>query len=989
MTLSIEKALATLGIKNGFNSDNPPKMKLIQKRFYQLSLLHHPDRPGGDNLVQQKIAEAYKLIGEYIEKNFDAKDDSEEEAARQVYKDFNFKNVKENLFSFTIKIDNDHSFFWESVLTKHYGPPIDRNTNGKHWKHKSYTDDNSNTGDISIGKWHIPKKDKQSKVLIQCNVSTNFLTAHFVSEHFPKLLAEVKELAATKSIDSNSPPYPCKKCDYKTNTKSQLQSHMKRVHKNPGALTIVSKTSSQIPAPFNVLPPTPTVPEPFKCYICPNAFYNQGEWDAHAKIAHDFKCDFCNEPFLTKSYLEEHLESTHVLSPLKSHPTMKCDHCPYSATLNRSLKTHMKKHHFFKCTLCESTFTSKDDLEHHLKSNHANNQAIVNLNLLKQLSCNDCIYKTYHKEALDTHIKEMHALPVKNSTFHCEFCPFSTTTRTKLLQHNTTTHAHASLKCDQCAFISTSQFALDLHVVNKHDPTQDSQLNQSEGSIQIREELCSPINQQEFSTHTCSLCGITFPLQQDLDSHIHRRHPPHHDLSNTLDSPHQSKNHHLSLLLEEQMDMAQTLKQIKDSFDAQLNILREGQTAIQANQDALKEAIKQISDDNAIYHTNTASKFNSLQEDIQKQISILSSSLSSPTTMSPTPSATPAYQPATSSTTHINPAAIQVHTTIASAVSTLRSDTPKTSTTPSTYTTIKSSRLETSKRPKVLFIADSIGSNADIRHLEEATNSLIYTEKAYGATYKVDALFPNKNFSAAAMNAPSKRPYSYAILQGSSTDITNLDTSAGDSNIEFLKQEVAIASKNMISAAKTILHRNKNIKKVLVLTRTPRFDPHSVDPHNLKGKLSEYGNLVLKEELDKSDMKNQIFLGIHTLPQHFQDNLYGQPHDHRFDGIHLNGPDGRNHYTRSLCNILQHFLFEYSRESHNHIIPPLSKPPAPTNPPTAGLSLPSSRSTSASSSQARRKPDTVIIDIESFPFFEDQLPVYSIPTFNPFSILGN
>ena len=142
-----------------------------------------------------------------------------------MYKDFNFKNVKENLFSFTIKIDNDHSFFWDSVLTKHYGPPIDRNTNGKHWKHKSYTDDNSNTGDISIGKWHIPKKDKQSKVLIQCNVSTNFLTAHFVSEHFPKLLAEVKELAATKSIDSNSPPYPCKKCDYKTNTKGQLQSH--------------------------------------------------------------------------------------------------------------------------------------------------------------------------------------------------------------------------------------------------------------------------------------------------------------------------------------------------------------------------------------------------------------------------------------------------------------------------------------------------------------------------------------------------------------------------------------------------------------------------------------------------------------------------------------------------------------------------------------------------------------------------------------------
>ena len=106
MTLSIEKALATLGIKNDFDSGKPPTMKSIQKRFYQLSLLHYPNRPGGDNLVQQKIAEAYKVIGDYIEKNFEAKDDSEEEVAWQVYEDFNFKNVKENLFSFTIRIDD-------------------------------------------------------------------------------------------------------------------------------------------------------------------------------------------------------------------------------------------------------------------------------------------------------------------------------------------------------------------------------------------------------------------------------------------------------------------------------------------------------------------------------------------------------------------------------------------------------------------------------------------------------------------------------------------------------------------------------------------------------------------------------------------------------------------------------------------------------------------------------------------------------------------
>ena len=140
-----------------------------------------------------------------------------------------------------------------------------------------------------------------------------------------------------------------------------------------------------------------------------------------------------------------------------------------------------------------------------MKSTHANKEAVVNINLLKKFSCNDCRYTAYQKDALDKHIKEIHALPVKNSTFHCEFCPFSTTTRTKLLQHNTTTHAHASLECDQCAFISTSQFALDLHIVNKHDPTQHSQLNHLEDSTPSKEEPYFPLNHQEVPAQDSSI----------------------------------------------------------------------------------------------------------------------------------------------------------------------------------------------------------------------------------------------------------------------------------------------------------------------------------------------------------------------------------------------------------------------------------------------------------------------------------------------------
>ena len=128
-----------------------------------------------------------------------------------------------------------------------------------------------------------------------------------------------------------------------------------------------------------------------------------------------------------------------------------------------------------------------------------------------------------------------------------------------------------------------------------------------------------------------------------------------------------------------------------------------------------------------------------------------------------------------------------------------------------------------------------------MRHLEEATNTLIYKEAAYGAGYKANAFKPNQNFIQASMNLPTKRDYSYAVLQGSSIDVSNLDTNA---NIEFLKQEVFIASQNMISAARNIVLTNPRIQKVLILDRPPRFDPLATDSANLKPKLSEYANEV-------------------------------------------------------------------------------------------------------------------------------------------------
>ena len=360
---------------------------------------------------------------------------------------------------------------------------------------------------------------------------------------------------------------------------------------------------------------------------------------------------------------------------------------------------------------------------------------------------------------------------------------------------------HAKLKCDQCPFTSASQFSHTLHKEQNH-PQPEAQI-----------------------LHPCHLCGMTFAIVSDLESHIQRRH------TETV-LPAKSSDHSFSILLEEQIDMALTLKEFKESVSAKLSV-------IQNEQEALKVNIKQLLDDNAVFRSSSITLFESLQSNLHDQISKMSSTFAAKTSppqhsseVPPqnSPSTSPASPPPSSSS---GPAASfpsfsKTSPSTRSSLEDPRTDTnmnnnnnfttpapppnctppPQTSTPPRTsapphtsasprnpdqHQQSKSVRLLTSKRPKVLYIADSIGSIADIRHLEEATNTLIYSKKAFGASYKADAYKPNENFVYVAKNAAPKRNYSFAVLQGSSTDITNLQTSSPNHNLEFLKKEVIIA----------------------------------------------------------------------------------------------------------------------------------------------------------------------------------------------------
>ena len=93
---------------------------------------------------------------------------------------------------------------------------------------------------------------------------------------------------------------------------------------------------------------------------------------------------------------------------------------------------------------------------------------------------------------------------------------------------------------------------------------------------------------------------MTFSNADDLDSHVRRRHT--HSEQQDPQPTQSSSNDNLSRILEEQTDIAQTLKVMQESIFAQLS-------EIQKNQIFFKDSLNQLS----LSHTNQSKCIKNIQ----------------------------------------------------------------------------------------------------------------------------------------------------------------------------------------------------------------------------------------------------------------------------------------------------------------------------------------------------------------------------------------
>ena len=221
------------------NFDNIPSMKELNSRYRKLALIKHPDKNGNSIAAKedfQNLLKFYKVLGDYIlsQENNGNLDDEEKDNI-DIFRHFNFD--QKNKFSHTINIENDYANAWKIVLTNKFGDPQDSNEHGLIFKHHNFAF-NVEIVPITITLWIMPKKDNQSKLLIQSQ--KQLANDEFTLKDLPELYTEVRKAVLTeknkftsdivtraKSGRVGRPPKSDPKQGVKALTKRKLTCHEK------------------------------------------------------------------------------------------------------------------------------------------------------------------------------------------------------------------------------------------------------------------------------------------------------------------------------------------------------------------------------------------------------------------------------------------------------------------------------------------------------------------------------------------------------------------------------------------------------------------------------------------------------------------------------------------------------------------------------------------------------------------------------------------
>ena len=207
-------------------------------------------------------------------------------------------------------------------------------------------------------------------------------------------------------------------------------------------------------------------------------------------------------------------------------------------------------------------------------------------------------------------------------------------------------------------------------------------------------------------------------------------------------------------------------------------------------------------------------------------------------------------------------------------------------------------------------VGDSHLKSLNLRMVEKVTGGRLFTpwvtrpkeDRAYCSTRSwPNAKFPNNNLTEKVPELHRARTYSNMIIQAPCNNIFNLSVMPQAGNKEEMYWLVEQSSRNTIKVVVDALKEFPSLHKLILMERLARVDSLSA--------VSDYSNFVIRLLAAKSEFKDNIVFGSHSLLECDTDaktvNMFGPSSSPRSDGIHLRGHHGMQLHTDSVILIVK------------------------------------------------------------------------------------
>lgn len=231
-----------------------------------------------------------------------------------------------------------------------------------------------------------------------------------------------------------------------------------------------------------------------------------------------------NESGQTKEDLvEEHNERTGKVS--NKHQIFSCPSCAFKCYQKRALASHEKrgclKPDEVQCTMCSFVAKCKMSLTRHILYVH--NKKKFGVAKPKRLHCQHCTFTCKQERCMAQHVALKHkgARP-----HHCRYCPFSTTRRYRLEEHESLHTGIGRHSCDMCEKTFGTVTKLRQHKMRIHDkqPTHFCSLCDFSGytldDVRRHNLRCHSGDLH----HACTHCDAQFSSEVALRNHCKRVH---------------------------------------------------------------------------------------------------------------------------------------------------------------------------------------------------------------------------------------------------------------------------------------------------------------------------------------------------------------------------------------------------------------------------------------------------------------------------------